>query len=107
MKSWLTLSDRKCITQPKVFKYKLDRLLLASYRKEFQVFTTWVYDSARNRERIGDDLKQKDIFHALKSTKDPKTGEGFTMKEIWVECALLLAAGERPSDRNSRMTIAA
>ncbi|OJI89978.1 hypothetical protein ASPTUDRAFT_112521 [Aspergillus tubingensis CBS 134.48] len=81
-----------CITQPKVFKYKLDRLLLASYRKEFQAFTTWVYDSARNRERIGDDLKQKDIFYALKSTKDPKTGKGFTMKEIWVECALLLAA---------------
>lgn len=37
--------------------------------------------------------ERKDFFHYLLDAKDPQTGEGYSMSELWSESNLLIAAG--------------
>jgi cytochrome P450 len=36
---------------------------------------------------------RKDFFHYLLNAKDPETGEGFAMPELWAESSVLIVAG--------------
>ncbi|KAE8414266.1 cytochrome P450 [Aspergillus pseudocaelatus] len=46
----------------------------------------------RERARLGNNFSTKDCFHYMLNAVDPKTGQGFTSKELWNESVLLLLA---------------
>jgi cytochrome P450 len=48
---------------------------------------------AMERTKLGLDVDRKDFFYYLLNAKDPETGAGFTMNELWGESNLLIIAG--------------
>jgi cytochrome P450 len=48
---------------------------------------------AMERTKLGLDVDRKDFFYYLLNAKDPETGKGFTMDELWGESNLLIIAG--------------
>ncbi|WPG97869.1 Hypothetical protein R9X50_00065100 [Acrodontium crateriforme] len=48
---------------------------------------------ARTKEHAKGDTGRKDIFSFLMRAKDPETGEGFPMPELWMEGNTLIVAG--------------
>ena len=48
---------------------------------------------AMQRTTQGEDGDRKDFFHYLLHAKDPETGMGFSMSELWAESNLLIIAG--------------
>lgn len=45
------------------------------------------------RTKLGVDVDRKDFFFYLLNAKDPETGKGFSMDELWGESNLLIIAG--------------
>ncbi|PLB46346.1 cytochrome P450 monooxygenase [Aspergillus steynii IBT 23096] len=82
-----------CIVQPKVFDWKIDRVLLATQYREMLEAGSWIRQRAETRARLGNDIKQKDLFYTMMNATDPKTGQTFTQKDLWLESMLLLTAG--------------
>jgi cytochrome P450 len=48
---------------------------------------------AMERTKLGIDVDRKDFFYYLLNAKDPETGKGFSMDELWGESNLLIIAG--------------
>lgn len=48
---------------------------------------------AVERTKVGLDVDRKDFFYYLLNAKDPETGKGFSMDELWGESNLLIIAG--------------
>ncbi|KAK3216477.1 hypothetical protein GRF29_8g3398054 [Pseudopithomyces chartarum] len=48
---------------------------------------------AMERTKMGLDVDRKDFFYHLLNAKDPETGNGFSMDELWGESNLLIIAG--------------
>jgi cytochrome P450 len=48
---------------------------------------------AMERTKLGLDVDRKDFFYHLLNAKDPETGKGFSMDELWGESNLLIIAG--------------
>ena len=48
---------------------------------------------AMSRTKLGLDIDRKDFFYYLLNAKDPETGKGFSMDELWGESNLLIVAG--------------
>jgi cytochrome P450 len=48
---------------------------------------------AMERTKLGLDIDRKDFFYYLLNAKDPETGKGFSMDELWGEANLLIIAG--------------
>lgn len=48
---------------------------------------------AMERTKLGVDVDRKDFFYYLLNAKDPETGAGFNMNELWGESNLLIIAG--------------
>ncbi len=48
---------------------------------------------AMERTKLGVDVDRKDFFYYLLNAKDPETGRGFSMDELWGESNLLIIAG--------------
>lgn len=48
---------------------------------------------AMERTKLGADVDRKDFFYYLLNAKDPETGKGFSMDELWGESNLLIIAG--------------
>jgi cytochrome P450 len=48
---------------------------------------------AMERTKMGLDVDRKDFFYHLLNAKDPETGNGFSMNELWGESNLLIIAG--------------
>ncbi|KAI9367032.1 cytochrome P450 monooxygenase [Aspergillus egyptiacus] len=84
---------RWCVAQPKIYKYKLDRIFLSWAYKEILGAGTWAYHHAENLIKRGDLAQEKHLFQMMINAKDPKTGQEFTRKDLWVESLLLMAAG--------------
>lgn len=59
-------------------------------------------ERAKERVEAGHDAK-KDFFYYLLNAKDPETGEGLSMKELWGEANVLMVAG---SDTTSTSIVA-
>jgi cytochrome P450 len=45
------------------------------------------------RTKMGIDVDRRDFFYHLLNAKDPETGKGFSMDELWGESNLLIIAG--------------
>jgi len=43
--------------------------------------------------KLGSDTDRKDFFHYLIEARDPETGKGLQMKDLWGESSLLITAG--------------
>lgn len=54
---------------------------------------TRIRERSEARQRLGNDIEQKDLFFHMMNTADPKTGIHFTPKDLWVESMLLMTAG--------------
>ncbi len=56
------------------------------------------YSKAQLMERtnLGDDTDRRDFFYHLLKAKDPETGEGFSIAELWGESNLLYAHPSSP-----------
>jgi cytochrome P450 len=48
---------------------------------------------AMERTKLGLDVDRRDFFYHLLNAKDPETGNGFSMNELWGESNLLIIAG--------------
>jgi hypothetical protein len=71
----------------------LDRIFLAPLYNDIISAGTWVYDRAKARANLGDNVEEKDLFSTMMSSKDQKTGMAYSLKDLWCESMLLLAAG--------------
>ncbi|KAJ4379418.1 hypothetical protein N0V86_005463 [Didymella sp. IMI 355093] len=80
----------------------LDRLLAAATPPAIQKWTEFVDDCLAKRTSKQRELEEKpkpeaevrkDFFHWLFNAKDPETGTGYSLPELYAECELLTIAG--------------
>ncbi|KAJ5748313.1 uncharacterized protein N7511_010009 [Penicillium nucicola] len=81
------------IVQPKFFNFKIDRLFMASQLNDILHAGTWIRKRSESRANFGNNIQQKDLFYNMMNAADPKTGLGFTQKDLWLESIMLLTAG--------------
>lgn len=77
----------------KIHKLGLGKYLFPTIAEGQKTFVKYSREQARERIALGAGSR-KDFFHYLLDAKDPQTGEGYTMSELWSESNLLIAAGE-------------
>lgn len=80
---------------PPIANWKLDNILFRELTKKRAEYAKYCMGLAAQRTKSITD--HKDFFHYLLNAKDPETGEGFSMPEIWAESALLVVAGSDTS----------
>jgi hypothetical protein len=78
--------------QPKIFKWKLDHILLFARRKQIMEAGEWIFRMVKNRMETSDD--RNDICGVLMETDSGKVGLHYDQKGLWVESMLLFAAGK-------------
>jgi cytochrome P450 len=76
-----------------VWRYKLDRIFLASLRTQILDFSAWIRNEGEKRMQLGSHGAQEDFYHHLLKAKDPDTGEGLSKRELWSESLILILAG--------------
>ena len=80
---------------PKLKKLGLDRVLFPTIRAEREKFMAYSKSRLSERMKLGNDTDRRDFFYYLLNAKDPETGQGFAVPELWGESNVLLIAGER------------
>ena len=78
---------------PTLKKFGLDRLLFRDMRVNRQRFMGYSKGRLQQRMALGTDNDRRDFFYYLLKAKDPETGQGFGMQELWGESNVLLIAG--------------
>lgn len=76
-----------------IHEYHLDKILLRKIAAGRERYMKYSKAQAGERVKLGDDADRKDFFHYLLKAKDPETGAGFSMSELWGESNLLIIAG--------------
>ncbi|KAF2275234.1 benzoate 4-monooxygenase cytochrome-like protein P450 [Westerdykella ornata] len=82
-----------CGTYLPLHTLHLDKLLfhhIASQRAQYMAYSK---SQALERTRLGLDVDRRDFFYHLLQARDPETGAGFSMNELWGESNLLIIAG--------------
>jgi cytochrome P450 len=72
---------------------KIDQFFMSSKFNDIVNAGTRIRERSEARQRLGNDIEQKDLFFHMMNTADPKTGVNFTPKDLWVESMLLMTAG--------------
>ena len=93
-----------CGTYLPIHEYHVDKILfrkIAAMRARYMQFSK---AQAAERTKLGLDIDRKDFFYYLLKAKDPETGKGFSVPELWGESNLLIIAG---SDTTSTALAAA
>lgn len=80
-----------CLQMPQLKNWKLDKILAPRVRKLRDGYVKVSHEMAV--ERMNMDSQRKDLFSHILAAKDPMTGKGFSMDEIWGESTLLIIAG--------------
>ncbi|KAI9052021.1 hypothetical protein LZ554_004275 [Drepanopeziza brunnea f. sp. 'monogermtubi'] len=76
----------------------LSNLLMPQGSAGRRAFRAYAQKEARDRMALGaGGTDRKDFFHYLIEAKDPQTGEGFTLSDLWSEANLILIAGSDTS----------
>lgn len=78
---------------PELASWKLDRLLFPTISKRRDKFVQLSKKMAVDKMQTEENRGQ-DIFSCILAAKDPESGEGFPMSELWAESALLMVAGK-------------
>ncbi|KAI1803057.1 cytochrome P450 [Daldinia bambusicola] len=82
-----------CGTMSLVGKLHLDKILfrrIATGRAKYMAYSK---AQLTERTKLGDDTDRRDFFYHLLKARDPETGQGFAMPELWGESNLLIIAG--------------
>jgi len=81
------------IQYPELAKWKLENYFFSSAVKQGQRFLDLARSLAEQRmsEDKGD---QMDIFSLMVDARDPETGTGFSLPELWAESKFLIVAGQ-------------
>ncbi|KAJ5363610.1 uncharacterized protein N7496_009323 [Penicillium cataractarum] len=82
-----------CFVQPKVWKYKFDRIFLSTISSQIRTFGTWIKEQTKTRSSVAENAGLQDFFTHLSIARDSKTERSFSQKEIWVELLQLVIAG--------------
>lgn len=74
---------------PIVDKLKIDKFLfpkLAAGRSRYMAYSK---SQLTERTKLGEETDRRDFFYYLLKARDPETGQGFTLPELWGESNLL------------------
>ena len=71
----------------------LNKLLFGKIYAQRMEYMAYSKSQAAERTKVGLDTDRKDFFYYLLNARDPETGKGFTMPELWAESNLLIIAG--------------
>ncbi|KAK1991624.1 cytochrome P450 [Colletotrichum falcatum] len=82
-----------CGTMPIVDKLKLDRLLFPTIAAGRARYMAYSKAQLTERTKLGEDTDRRDFFYYLLKARDPETGLGFSVPELWGESNLLIIAG--------------
>lgn len=77
----------------------LGNLLFPKIAAGQKTFVAYAREQAAERIALGKNGR-KDMFYHLLDARDPETGNGYSLSEIWSESNLLIAAGTSPSSYN-------
>ena len=80
-----------CLQMPLLAIWNVDKLFKPGVRKLRDDYVSVSKSMAIERVEIGS--KRQDLFSHILAAKDPETGKGFSMDEIWGESTLLIVAG--------------
>jgi cytochrome P450 len=83
-----------CGTFPLLHRWHLDRFLfphIAAGRARYMAYSK--AQAVERTQMSADKSDRKDFFYYLLKAKDPETGLGFSMQELWGESNLLIIAG--------------
>ncbi|KAI1437349.1 isotrichodermin C-15 hydroxylase [Xylaria sp. CBS 124048] len=82
-----------CGTMRIVEKLQLDKVLFRKIATGRAKYMAYSKAQLTERTKLGDDTDRRDFFYHLLQARDPETGQGFTMPELWGESNLLIIAG--------------
>ena len=84
-----------CLQMPRLAVWNVDKLFTPNVRTLRDQYVAVSKKLAV--ERMSMDSKRRDLFSHILAAKDPQTGKGFSMDEIWGESTLLIVAGNLQS----------
>lgn len=79
---------------PFLHRSGIDKILFRKIYNDRKAYLT--FSRKQVSERTNSDVlksERKDFFYYLLRSKDPETGEGFSMRELWGESNTLIIAG--------------
>ncbi|KAF1960044.1 cytochrome P450 [Byssothecium circinans] len=82
-----------CGTHLTIHNWHLDKVLFRKIAAQRGQYMQYSKSQAMERTKMGLDVDRKDFFYHLLNAKDPETGKGFSMDELWGESNLLIIAG--------------
>lgn len=82
-----------CGTHLTIHNWHLDKILFRKIAAQRGQYMQYSKSQAMERTKMGLDVDRKDFFYHLLNAKDPETGNGFSMDELWGESNLLIIAG--------------
>ena len=84
-----------CLQLPKLATWNLDKILSPFVRRLRDQYVQVSRKMAVDRMRM--ESKRQDLFSHILAAKDPRTGRGFSMDEIWANLPSLLLPAPMPS----------
>ncbi|RYC57620.1 hypothetical protein CHU98_g8576 [Xylaria longipes] len=78
-----------CGTMRLVEKLSLDKVLFRKIAAGRAKYMAYSKAQLTERTKLGDDTDRRDFFYHLLKARDPETGQGFAMSELWGESNLL------------------
>jgi cytochrome P450 len=94
-----------CGTMPIVDKLKVDKFLFPQIAQGRAKYMTYSKAQLTERTKLGEETDRRDFFYYLLKARDPETGEGFSMPELWSESNLLIIAGSDTTSTAMAATI--
>ncbi|KAF2117998.1 benzoate 4-monooxygenase cytochrome-like protein P450 [Lophiotrema nucula] len=82
-----------CGTHLTIHNWHLDKILFRKIASQRGRYMQYSKSQALERTKLGLDVDRKDFFYHLLNAKDPETGNGFSIDELWGESNLLIIAG--------------
>ncbi|KAF2261474.1 cytochrome P450 [Lojkania enalia] len=82
-----------CGTHLTIHRWHLDKILFRKIAAQRGLYMQYSKAQAMERTKLGLDIDRKDFFYYLLNARDPETGKGFSMDELWGESNLLIIAG--------------
>lgn len=82
-----------CGSHLTIHKWHLDKVFFRKIAAQRGRYMQYSKSQAMERTKLGMDVDRKDFFYYLLNAKDPETGNGFSMDELWGESNLLIIAG--------------
>ncbi|KAI0205898.1 isotrichodermin C-15 hydroxylase [Astrocystis sublimbata] len=94
-----------CGTMRIVEKLNLDKVLFRKIAAGRAKYMAYSKAQLTERTKLGDDTDRRDFFYHLLKARDPETGQGFAMSELWGESNLLIIAGSDTTSTAMAATI--